>query len=222
MLPEKFRDQHNLYLDSWMRAEEVLKIAERIKNETFIPSIKELRYASRRVVQAHVDFASGKATDEDIRVHLTEAIENCRKARHDAIDSAINFVHEQLDAVCQSVGLAIISQAFPRYTQLRGKIKAVDARIVSSRKDRHALDDEYETIKRDHLTEVVDLYHELECSQDVIKSIQRKERNSLLIGGALLGLIIGSLVVIADKRGYFDWAAIESVQPAAQAAASTP
>jgi hypothetical protein len=212
MLPEKFRGQHDAYLVAWMRAEEVLKITERIKNETFIPSIKELRYASRRIVQAHVDFHNNKATDEQITVHLTEATENCRKAQHDAVDSAINFVHEQLDKLSEQVGLAVLSKAFPRYVELRRVIRTIDERIVASRTNRCDLDDEYEAIKKDHLIEMVDLYCEMECSEDVIKSILKKDRRDFIVSVILVGLIIGAVVSVAtligDKNGYFDWAVI--------------
>lgn len=225
MLPEKFREQHDRYLDGWMRAEEVLKITERIKNETFIPSVKELRYASRRVVQAHIEVSAGNATDDGINVHLTEAIENCRKARHDAIDSAINFVHEQLDKVASTVGLAVLSQAFPRYAELRSRIRTIDERIVSSRRDRGAMDDEYETIKRDHLNQVVDCYFELESSADVIKDIQRAARRTFWLGvvgvGLVVGLFGGAAVIAAEKRGYFDWAVPSHAQSAESPPANT-
>lgn len=226
MLPERFREQHDRYLDGWMRAEEVLKITERIKNETFIPSVKELRYASRRVVQAHIEVGTGNATDDCIHVHLTEAIENCRKARHDAIDSAINFVHEQLDKVSSTVGLAVLSQAFPRYAELRGRIRAIDARIVLSRRDRGVIDDEYEAIKRDHLNQVVDCYFELESSADVIKDIQRRERRTFWLGvvgvGLFVGLVGGAAVIAAEKHGYFDWAVSSHAQSAKIPTTSTP
>ena len=216
MLPEQFREQHDIYLKEWMRAEEVLKITERIKNETFIPSIKELRYASRRVVQADIDFNNKLAIEEAVRAHLTEAIENCRKARHDAIDSATNYIHEQLDKLSEQVGLAVLCQAFPNYASLRKTIKAIDERIVASRKDRCCLDDEYEKIKRDHLLKAVDLYHELECSEDAIKAIQKKQRKDFVLGivgvGLVVGLIASGAILVADKKGYFDWAASAKTQ----------
>ncbi len=216
MLPEEYRNQHDTYLKEWMRAEEVLKIAERIKNETFIPSIKELRYASRRVVQADVDLQAGMASEDQVRAHLTEAIENCRKARHDAIDSTINYIHEQLNKVQELAGLAVLCQAFPKYAELRTRIKAVDERIVASRKDRNALDDEYESIKRDHLKDAIDLCHELECSEDVIKDIQRKQRKEFVRGvivvGFFVGVIASGAVLVLDKKGWFDWAAAANSQ----------
>lgn len=209
MLPEKFRQQHNAYLDAWMRAEEVLKETERIKNETFLPSIKELRYAARRIVQAHVDFQNGLATDEHISVHLVEAIENCHKARHDAIDSAVNFAHEQLDRLIDKADLAVVSQAFPRYAQLRKVIKQISERIIASRTNRNALDEQYEAIKREHLSELVELHLEMESSKDIIIAIQRKSRKDFLIGivivGTIVGMFAGAAVVVADKKGYFDW-----------------
>jgi hypothetical protein len=217
MLPDKFREQYSTYLQDWVRAEEVLKMAERLKNEVFIPSIMELRYAARRVVQAELDFANGYATDDEIGAHLTEAIENCRKARHDAIDSAVNFVHEQLDVLKDNVGLPVLVQAFPGYAALRARINEIDERIVASRKNRAKLDDEYEAIKREHLTQIVDLYRQMECSRPAIESIIKKQKWDFVQGVILVGLVVGiagsSLVTVADKQGVFNAFSVQANKP---------
>lgn len=209
MLLQKFKKHHETYLDEWVRAEEVLKLVERIKIEVFIPSIMELRYAARRIVQAHVDFNTKNATDDCLEAHFIEAIENCKKARHDAIDSAIVFIHEQYSQLCDAVGLALISKGFPKYSELRREMQEIDTHIVESRKNRNGLDNNYETIKREHLKKVVDLYIELETSREVIEQIRNKEKKdfwlSVVAVSFIIGLVGALIITVADKKGAFDW-----------------
>lgn len=214
MLLQKFKKHHDTYLDEWVHAEEVLKLVERIKAEVFIPSIMELRYAARRIVQAHVDFNAGNTTDDCLEAHFIEAIENCKKARHDAIDSAIVFIHEQYNKLCDAVGHPLIAKGFPKYSELRKEMREIDTHIVASRKNRNGLNSSYETIKRDHLEKLVDLYIELETSKDVIEQIRSKERKDFWISVVVVSFIIslvGALIItIADKKGAFNWLAATS------------
>lgn len=212
MLPDQLKPQYQIFLDEWMRAEEILKLTERIRNEAFIPSIKELRYAARRIVQAQIEYRSGTPNLESINVHLIEAIENCRKARHDALDSAVNFVQDQLDKLVLAVGLDTVAICFPKYTELKPQLKKVSNLIVESRKTRVTLDDQYEQIKRDHLSSICDLYTEMEVARDAIKALEKRRRNefwkaALIIGviiSAIIGILIAVGTIILEKRGYFD------------------
>lgn len=225
MLLTKFKKHHDTYLEEWMRAEGVLKLVERIKVEVFIPSIMELRYAARRIVQAHVDFNTGNATDDHLETHFIEAIENCKKARHDAIDSAIAFIHEQYNKLYEAVGLPLISKGYPKYSELRREMLEIDTHIVESRKNRNGLDDIYETIKREHLKKVVDLYIELETSKEAIEQIRSQEKRDFwiaVVGVSFIVGLVGALVItVADKSGAFDWIS-NSQHEAAATSAPTP
>jgi hypothetical protein len=214
-VPDPFKELHDSYLHHWMVAEEVLKMVERIQNELFIPSIKELRYAARREVDAHLEAAKNPVNEKQLRVHLIEAIENCRKARHDALDSAVNFVHEELDKLIDLAGLEVVAQGFPEYAALKVSLNEVSKHIVESRKTRERLDDKYEEIKREHIRQVVELYLKMETSVDVINAITKRRSSEFwkgvfLVGGVIglvVGLIAGSAVAVMDKRGWFDFTA---------------
>jgi hypothetical protein len=210
-LPQEFEPLHETYLRQWGHAEEVLKMVERVKNEAFYPSIKELRYAARRVVDAHNEAARPKPDHESIKVHLIEAIENCRKARHDAVDSAINFIHDELDKLVRLAGLDTVHQAFPSYGALQVRLRDVSELIVQSRKARTALDDKYEEVKREHLTEIVAWYGEMQTAIPVIGAIQRRRKNDFWVSAFVIGVVIGSIVAVGaialDKRGYLEWMA---------------
>jgi hypothetical protein len=196
-LPQEFESLHEAYLRDWGHAEEVLKMVERVKNEAFYPSIKELRYAARRVVDAHNEAARPTPDREVIQVHLIEAIENCRKARHDAVDSAINFIHGELDKLVKLAGLDTVHEAFPSYAKLQLSLTHVSTLIVESRKTRIALDDKYEVVKRTHLTEIVDWYGEMQTAIPVISAIRRRRRRDFWLSALVIGLVIGLFVAIA-------------------------
>ena len=222
MLPEKFQKLHGDYLHEWMRADEVLKMVERLKIEVFIPSINELRYAARRIVQAellglsqsHDDEAIQKK-EETIRIHLIEAIENCRKARHDAIDSAVNYAHQEITNLVKLVGVVSVIKIYPEYKELSKKIKKIDALIINSRKERTSLDDEYEKIKNDHLKQIVDLNEKLMRSELLFNAEIKQRKNAMRIAVAISVLVgwfinlvisvLGSAIVtMADKIHFFD------------------
>lgn len=213
MLPEKYREKYFEFVEAWEKAEEVLKKVERIKNEVFIPSINELRYAGRRIVQAHseyknmlqnVDDVMGDCQSDHIDTHLTEAIENCRKARHDAIDSAINFVHERLDKIVGAFGLTLVLQAFPEYRDLRILIQDMDRKIVESRGGRVKMDGNYEEMKQNHLDKLVEFSSLLENSGVIIAQIAFEKKKDFfkvaIVAGSIVGILTSLLLVFLDKN----------------------
>lgn len=220
MLPEKYRAKYSEFVESWEKAEEVLKKVERIKNEAFLPSINELRYAGRRIVQAHSEHKNVLKSEvgeglmtcgltDHVDTHITEAIENCRKARHDAIDSAINFVHERLDTIVDSFGIVLVNQSFPEYRKLRGLMRDMDRKIVESRRGRTQMDDMYEEIKREHLDKMVELYCSLEDSDEVLRKIISTNRKEFLytavLTGVIVGLVCGLFLLFLDKNNILDF-----------------
>ena len=92
----------------WMYAEETIKLAERVRNEAVFPAIQELRYAGRRMVQVFdITSSNTPLTDEqkkECHRHAIEAIENCYKAKHDAIDAAVMYTHSEVDALVKRAG----------------------------------------------------------------------------------------------------------------------
>ena len=179
--------------EDWMKAEEVLKIVERMKNEAFLPSINELRYAGRRYVQAEMSYLSKSENDWTIHVHLIEAIENCKKARHDCIDSAINFIHERIETTTMLAGYKVVMKKFPHIGDIWKEIEDIDRRIIKSRKDRKNIDDEYENIKRTHLKKVVNLYLDFKKTGLDIIADNKKTRNSII--ATITSTVIGALIL---------------------------
>ncbi len=208
-LSDKFTDLHNKYLDGWIKSEEVIKRTERISNEAHIPAIKEMRYAARRMVQAFDELRQGKS-QADIEFHMIEAIENCRKARHDAIDASVSFVHGELDVLVRKAGLDVVANCFAGYADLKKEMNEVNALLVDSRKHRTKMDDSYGRILSNHVDKMVDLYAKLEISRDIIAAVKRRKRVefwiSVIVGGLLIGAAVNIGTTVAEKRGWLDFA----------------
>jgi hypothetical protein len=73
-------------LNEWNRAEADIKIAEQVANKVINPSIKELRYAGRRIVDGLVKAQRDDTSSEVISL-FRDALFDCHRARHDAIDA---------------------------------------------------------------------------------------------------------------------------------------
>lgn len=212
MWPEPIKEYLSDFLSEWMRAEEVLKLTERIRNEAMMASIQELRYAARRLVQALIVLRDNEAThkedcEKEIQRHMIEAIENCIKARHDAVDAAVSFVHARIDEFVKSVGVEITLQCFPNFATLRGQIKRTDKLIVESRAQRKHLDPSYDLIRTEHLPKIVDFYDELVGSESLAKKLIEekkvtKRRNDFknLVIGLVASLIVLFIGVRFDKE----------------------
>lgn len=170
------------FLEEWMRAEEVIKLAERIREEAVIPAINELRYGARRLVQA-LRILRGleqPPTGEDpikaLDHHFIEAIENCIKAQHDALDAAIMYAGLQAKTLIEGIGLLPVLEHFPQMRELISEIHAADLLIVDSRRDRQNLNKRYEELKQNHLEKIVDLSRDALFSVTVIDAAAKRKR----------------------------------------------
>jgi len=185
--------------DKFFQAEEVIKEYEKIGAKVVYVSIQELRYSGRRVAQAYELFAREAPLSDDeqeqVRIHLIEAIQNCVKARHDAIDASYHFVHKRLDSLVDSVGLPKVIKYFPEYIALREEIIDVAKKIVESRKNRKAIDEIYADLVRTSASKLVQFNLKLESSEEILRSLianDRKKRIKQFIIANLIALIVGA------------------------------
>ncbi len=165
--------------NEWNRAEEVVKAAEQICGETVIPSVKELRYAGRRLIDAlnsNVSSDPGK-----VRELLNDAIFNCHCARHDAIDVATAVVALNLDITTNKIGFDNILRAFPRFADLRKQLSTIRGKIRTSRSNRGDRDLIYQVISETDLPVMASLYDEFQLAEDIMKGLARKDRRGKLI-----------------------------------------
>ena len=100
-------------LSEWDRAEEAIKSAELIRGETVFAAVKELRYAGRLIVDAlELCVSMAPHADTELRDRLVEATQNCIRARNDAVDASVTFIHKYLRFMDKTYGAAVLTPTF--------------------------------------------------------------------------------------------------------------
>src|SRR5260370_24083743 len=98
MLTEKRDGRLRELITQWNIAERRIKQAENIRAQEIVSSaIYELRYAGRKLIDCielvlTKDWEHDEVLIEQIHTFLDDAIEDCVKAKHDAIDASMSFV----------------------------------------------------------------------------------------------------------------------------------
>jgi len=115
-------------IKQWNIAEGRIKQAENVRAQEIVSAaIYELRYAGRKVVDAislaqTTEWESDDAAEGRIRAFIEDAIEDCVKAKHDAIDAALSFVTRWFFDQERQIGLKLVQQFYPHYLEITAKI----------------------------------------------------------------------------------------------------
>ena len=160
--------------DEWNEAEEWIKTGELINQSAVTPSINELRYAGRRLVDACESARCGDITAAD--KHILEAGENLAKARHDVADSVVGHISEYANKTRERIGAGEMKRHFAGYEKLFGTLKHAARKIAESRKERGRRNEIYNGIMREDLPELRQLHDSLEESLPAIEENIKKER----------------------------------------------
>jgi hypothetical protein len=120
--------------NEWNLAEKYVKTAEQIAGEVVFPSIKELRYAGRRIIDAF-EFAQ-KNEKQKAYDCLVDAHFDCIRARHDAIDTTVSCAAVEIDKIEQMVSSEIIGSVFHKYPEFISLVQEAQFKIANSRFDR--------------------------------------------------------------------------------------
>ena len=165
--------------DEWNKAEESIKAGEQITRKLIVPAIKELRYAGRRFVDTHVQFA-GDADLERAKEYLNDGIFNCVCAQHDATDVAISFIAAHLAICTTKIGYEHILRVFPDFHKIYDPLLIVQEKIRISRNDRENRDAVYDNVQSVDLPELSKLYLRFLGSEPLMKALAAKERRANL------------------------------------------
>lgn len=191
-------------------------------------SVQELRYAGRRFAQI-LEICHGKSASfskselQELETHLIEAIQNCIKARHDALDAAVHFIHKRISALISSVGLPEVRAHFPNFNLLENEIKAIDRKIIEARADRSKLDVNYDAILVQHREKLIKFYKELESSEFAIRRALLSQRNinlRRLAISSVIGFFLGIISSVIASN--IDRAIVGKTERTSESAASEP
>lgn len=171
------------FIKQWNIAETRIKKAEQVRaNEVVSSAIFELRYAGRKIVDAVDLCLRGNIAEQDAarqRVHafIADATEDCVKAKHDAIDSMMDFVVIWFDQIEKRLSLSKVQQFFPDYLDTTGLIHGIQQRIAESRGNRTERRDAiYDVIDGEEYERVLALFDKMRLSKDRVLAEIAEER----------------------------------------------
>lgn len=190
-------------VEEWNKAERAIKHAENVNGEVVSPAISELRYAGRRIVEA---MQTRKSNPEKAGRLLQDALFDCHRARHDAIDAATTKMTGDLEAAVSFFTASVISKIFGNFSELYQTLLATREKIATSREHRDQRDAIYDTIENTDLNRMVELYDEFRTCEPLISEeanriadeatrSKRESRIGLAIGAA--GFLIGIIGLLA-------------------------
>ena len=178
---------------AWNRAEECLKIAEQTVGETAIPAINELRYAGRKMVEAHEVGDPTRASEL-----LRDATFDCHRAQHDALDVAVTLMVSRVDTMTDRLGFSRVVAALPDLSDFLADLPLAQERIARSRRDRVDRAKVYDEIGEIDLPRLRERYQRLVASEDRIALEVRRERRwkaaSVAIG--IVGIVLALLALL--------------------------
>lgn len=189
-MPDKLYEAFGKVASAWNDAEAAIKLAEQVSEDVINPAIYELRYAGRKMVEAHQiqEKDSGKAAEL-----LQDAYMDCCRSRHDAIDALSSKVVSDLDLSVEKLGSEVVLAQFADWGILYEKLNEIRAKIAQSRQDRIARNDIYEDIQNGDLNSVIQLHQRFKIAEPLMEKSAKKSRFGHVIGYMLgiVGICIG-------------------------------
>lgn len=189
----------------WNKAEELIKLAERVRAEVVMASVNELRYAGRRMVDAWRVAEQLEAKPElkpEFEGYVQDALFRCHCACHDAIDATVLFVQMAMDEYEKEFGLAALMRHFPEVADLRASLAEADELIVSSRKDRGKRASEYDKLAVEHLPTIAQIYKKIKSNRAGLVALvadtvaNDNKQKGRYVGGIMWGGIIAAIAAV--------------------------
>jgi len=190
----------------WDKAEQLMKLAERLRAEVIQPSVNELRYAGRRLVDA-LNIADDVEGDEAKRQEFARFVNDClfrvHCAQHDAIDASVLFVQRAVSEYESEFGLVLLITHFPEVADLRTSLVEADNVIIASRQHRGTRAVEYDKIALNQLPIVITIFQKIATNRASLEALIREKRsegrrfhwtNGTSIAAALVGAIVAALL----------------------------
>ncbi len=197
----------------WDGAEFVIKSAETIRGEVVLPSINELRYAGRRLVDA-ILVAGGKSldqarsTDEQINSFAIEAEQFCVRAQHDAVDASVLYLKNHTKLLADKFGMDEVVSHCPEYIPMCIALDEIADLIADSRRERHLRMETYVDIVKNQFPVILNKYKTLLYGENILilarkKSAYESKSKRFLFWVSISGLTIGVITLVDKIYTYF-------------------
>lgn len=168
----------DLIVEEWNNAERLIKTAELHCGSVIIPSLQELRYAGRRLMDAFGEFKDDPASELG-REYLHDAHFDCLRARHDALDASVSKIASDIDIAIRELGPDVVLRSFPKISELIGLLQIVRDKIEISREERKNRDIIYKSIESEEFEIIFAEYKIFKSSEDLMKSLADKRQREL-------------------------------------------
>jgi len=163
--------------EEWNKAEATMKIAEQVNSEIIIPSVLELRYSGRKVIEA-LQFIEAQEPEKANEI-LQDALLDCYRARHDALDAAISKMVADLASARNHLGAKALLDHFPDYVELTTLLGDAQDQISISRKKRDDRNAIYSTIETHDLGKILPLFRRFHACEPLLKEAAEEEKRRL-------------------------------------------
>ncbi len=197
---ESYGESFARICEEWDRAEEDIKLAEQVCHKVVFPSVKELRYAGRRIVEALNQLSTDDSAEADKKIKslLQDAEFDCHRARHDAIDAATAKIALDIDIAVKKLGYSSILTPYPEFPNLKNELSKVRKKIKASRRNRDNREAIYSVIEAADFGDIVELFVGFKNAEPIMLGLAKKQRAHLLIGYAIgvMGLILAIISVL--------------------------
>ncbi|MFC3053272.1 hypothetical protein [Kordiimonas pumila] len=202
-----FKKSVEEYLVHLSEVEGYVKEAERIRNQTVIPAINELRYAGRYMSEIYLALISGVHSDnsDDVKVvirdKLRDANFSCLKAKHDVMDAVRGQLHADYMVLRKEFTPSVVRKTLPKHDDMLALGKEIDRCQTDSRKDRDNIDEHYGDMFKNYYPKVLE-YLSLMSDPLTIESLHSEcksnRRKSLYTAAGIFLAALGLLVGVAQ------------------------
>ena len=211
---ERARSDLARLLVYWREIERWIKKAEQVNNETPIPAINELRYASRQLLNAQNLFSKSpldKGERDVISKRLIIAEQYLKNADHDIVDGIVTFYRGITNDIEQRIGRTGITEHYPTYPMLTETIRKCELLISDSRGEYAKRIENYAEIRAKYFLVLVAQYDGLLDAQiGAQEAANRAERNLAIAKGRYdllwwAGITGWPVAAAALFLSYFAW-----------------
>jgi hypothetical protein len=168
----------------WNIAERRIKKAEQVGGAEAVGSaIFELRYAGRKIVDCLDIILTKDMGDPEVYElvcrNLADAIEDCIKAKHDAIDAIVDFIVIWFGELEDRIGATEMVRIFPEYLSVVSRITIIQDNIIESRGNRvSGRDGVYDNVENEDYENLLKLFNKMKTSQPRVQALIDDEKNT--------------------------------------------
>lgn len=191
---DDYKAEFAKFAAEWDAAERVIKQAEQIDGKAIISAINELRYAGRRFVDVLNKITAG-GSEAEVKALLQDAIFNCHRARHDAIDASASKIAIDLEIMGRNLGYYAILQVYPNFTAFRNRLSKIQKRIADTRGARQNREAIYTSLESNEFESIAEEFSEFLEMEPIVKSLAIRER--LIFWSGIIFGIAGILTTIS-------------------------